>query len=242
VLDVGTGTGLLVLDARRRAGAEGLVVGIDVSEDCLRECAREAEAADQQAARLLLVQGDAVRLPFADSSFDAVTTRSVLAYVEDRRRAVEELHRVLRPGGRASVFEPVNKVYVAPNVRPGDPALSSIQPEHDRVVAHLDARSRFRERMDGFDERDLLREFEDAGFETVTLAYEHHHEGAHRGARWEAQTFVSTRPNPGTISYAEAARGVLGATADEHLERFVAILSSGRYRLAWAVAYIAAVK
>jgi hypothetical protein len=120
--------------------------------------------------------------------------------------------------------------------------VSSIQPEHDRVVAHVDARSRFRERMDGFDERDLLREFEDAGFETVTLAYEHHHEGAHRGARWEAQTFVSTRPNPGTISYAEAARGVLGAAADEHLERFVAILSSGRDRLAWAVAYIAAVK
>jgi arsenite methyltransferase len=171
-----------------------------------------------------------------------VTTRSVLAYVEDRQRAIQEMYRVLRPGGRASVFEPVNKVYVAPNARRGDPALSSIQPEHDRVVAHLDARSRFAERMEGFDERDLLREFDGAGFGTGTLTYEHHHERAHRGTRWEAQTFVSTRPNPGTISYAEAAREVLGTGASEHVARFAALLSSGRYRLAWAVAYIAAVK
>lgn len=215
---------------------------MDISEDCLRECARDAEGAAEGTAGLLLVQADALRLPFTDSSFHSVTTRSVLAYVEDRRLAIEELHRVLKSGGRASVFEPVNKVYVAPNVRPAYPVLASIQPEHDRVVAHLDARSQFLQRMNGFDERDLLHEFEGAGFHTITLTYEHHHESAHRGAGWEAQTFVSTRPNPGTISYEEAAREVLGPGADAHLERFVAILRAGYFRLVWAVAYIVAVK
>jgi ubiquinone/menaquinone biosynthesis C-methylase UbiE len=39
---------------------------------------------------------------------DAVTTRSVLIYVKDKRRASEEFHRVLKPGGRLSIFEPIN--------------------------------------------------------------------------------------------------------------------------------------
>ena len=45
----------------------------------------------------------------ADESVDVVTTRSVLIYVQDKPRAFEEFYRDLRPGGRVSLFEPINK-------------------------------------------------------------------------------------------------------------------------------------
>jgi len=45
-----------------------------------------------------------------DASVDVVTTRSVLIYVPDKRRTFEEFHRVLKPGGRLSIFEPINNV------------------------------------------------------------------------------------------------------------------------------------
>lgn len=96
--------------------------------------------------------------------------------------------------------------------------------------------------MDSFDERDLLEEFERAGFRTITLTYEHHDERAHRGARWEARTFLSTRPNPGTISYEEAAREVLGEGGGSSPGAFCVDPDRARYRLRWAVGYVAAVK
>ena len=46
--------------------------------------------------------------PIADESVDVVTTRSVVIYVTEKQRAFDEFHRVLRPGGRLSMFEPIN--------------------------------------------------------------------------------------------------------------------------------------
>ena len=49
--------------------------------------------------------------PIGDRSVDVVTTRSVLIYVEDKAAAFRALHRVLRPGGRFSIFEPINNYF-----------------------------------------------------------------------------------------------------------------------------------
>jgi len=109
VVDLGAGTGLLALEACRRVKRSGYVVAVDASADALSECKRQAEPAENVAPLGCLV-GDALRIPLASQSVDVVMTRSVLIYLADKQAGVRELYRVLKPKGRASIFEPINEV------------------------------------------------------------------------------------------------------------------------------------
>jgi arsenite methyltransferase len=106
LLDVGCGDGLIAFAGLER----GLrtVIGCDISEELLNEC--HTIAADLGVLdRCRFVQAGAEDLaPIDSASVDVVTTRSVLIYVQDKQRAFEEFFRVLRPGGRISLFEPIN--------------------------------------------------------------------------------------------------------------------------------------
>ena len=104
VLDVGAGTGLLVFGALDRIGTDGAVVALDISVDCLDEL--RATCDDPRVSYLV---GSAEVVPLPDESVDAVLTRSVLIYVTDKAEAAREFFRVLRSGGRLSIFEPVNR-------------------------------------------------------------------------------------------------------------------------------------
>jgi demethylmenaquinone methyltransferase/2-methoxy-6-polyprenyl-1,4-benzoquinol methylase len=96
VLDACCGTGDLAV-AAHRAGA-GEVVGLDFSEPML-ERARRKEASVEW------VQGDVLELPFPDGSFDSATVGFGVRNVDDLGRALDELRRVLRPGGRVGILE-----------------------------------------------------------------------------------------------------------------------------------------
>jgi arsenite methyltransferase len=104
VLDLGAGTGLLALGAVVRAGEDGDVFALDISVDALEELRRAADAP-----QLWYLIGDAQVLPLPDAFVDVAVTRSVLIHVADVERAVWELRRVLRPRGRISFFEPLNR-------------------------------------------------------------------------------------------------------------------------------------
>jgi demethylmenaquinone methyltransferase / 2-methoxy-6-polyprenyl-1,4-benzoquinol methylase len=95
VLDVCCGTGDLALAA---ASVGGRVTGLDFSE-------RMLERARRKAPELAWLQGDALSMPFDDGSFDAVTIGFGLRNLEDERRGLGELRRVLVPGGRLGVLE-----------------------------------------------------------------------------------------------------------------------------------------
>lgn len=101
LLDIGVGPGLLALELARAVGPEGQVVGIDISADMLAIARSRLEAFEQ--ARC--IEGDAARLDFPDATFDAAVSTQVHEYVSDMPRAMAELHRVLRPGGRALVLD-----------------------------------------------------------------------------------------------------------------------------------------
>jgi ubiquinone/menaquinone biosynthesis C-methylase UbiE len=244
LLDVGAGTGLIALDARRRTGWEGLVVALDISADALGEARRRAvDTVDE--APLHLVRADALDLPFADNAFDVVCTRSVLIYVKDKAAAIRELHRVLRPNGRASIFEPINDVARAHAWAGGrSPDMpASVEPEHGRIVAYLNDQSKDSGTMLGFDERDLVRWFVEAGFALVQLTYELTR-GQRPASRSAAEVLAGLRqrPNPGTPSYEEAAHAVLGDAVDQYLDRYVEVIRSTPSAHMSAVAYITAAR
>jgi SAM-dependent methyltransferase len=217
VLDVGAGTGLLALDAGRRVGEAGCVVALDVSHDALIECQRRRQPSDP----LRVVVGDAVSLPLPDECGDAVVARSVLIYVVDKARAATEFHRVLRPGGRVSIFEPINIQYEWF----ADVDLSDLEPARSHVLERWHTGGDPGGAMRGFDERDLMQHFAEAGFQSVELT----HEVSRRRTRarlQEVAAFLTVRPNPNMLSYEEAAREVLGDDADRHLVALVAALTS----------------
>jgi arsenite methyltransferase len=103
-LDLGAGTGLLTVGAAAHAGVDGDVYAVDVSVDAL-----DALRRSEPAPTIWYLIGEAEVLPLPDEFVDVAVTRSVLIHVDDLRRVVAELRRVLRRGGRISLFEPLNR-------------------------------------------------------------------------------------------------------------------------------------
>ncbi len=103
VLDLATGTGDVAL---RIAGThpDAQVTGVDPSENMLA-VGRHKVAAAGLAGRVVLVQGDAESLSFPDRSFDGVTIAFGIRNVPDRPRALREMARVCRRGGRVAILE-----------------------------------------------------------------------------------------------------------------------------------------
>ena len=103
VLDVGCGSGTDLLLAARRVGAGGRAIGVDMTDSMRRRATAGAAACG-----LFNVEvhaGDATRLPVQDRGVDVVISNGVLNLVPDKRAAVAEIARVLKPGGRAQIAD-----------------------------------------------------------------------------------------------------------------------------------------
>lgn len=101
LLDVGTGTGALLRELSLRPRPPGVVVGVDSSPQMLA-------AAGHLPSGWKLAEADARDLPFDDGSFEVVTATYLLHVLDrgDRARVIEEIARVLRPGGRLATVTP----------------------------------------------------------------------------------------------------------------------------------------
>ncbi|OQX14098.1 MAG: hypothetical protein BWK76_15230 [Desulfobulbaceae bacterium A2] len=97
VLEIGCGPGT---DLRQLSTAGFQTVAVDMTYNGIRLAQQHLSKFGQTAQ---LVLGNAERLPFDDSSFDCAWSAGVLHHVDDTHVAIDELHRVLRPGGRAVV-------------------------------------------------------------------------------------------------------------------------------------------
>ncbi len=109
-LDVAAGTAELSLVLARQAGPTGQVTGIDFSAEML-EVGREkvdairARRGGDRMAPISLVEGNALSLPFADGTFDCAASGFALRNVKDIPKAISEMARVVKPGGRVVVLE-----------------------------------------------------------------------------------------------------------------------------------------
>src|SRR5919108_1328950 len=174
VLDVGAGDGLIAFGALPLVGESGRVIFSDVSQDLLevsRGLARELDALDR--CEFLLARAEDLG-PVADESVDVVTTRSVVIYVEEKQRAFDTFRRVLRPGGRLSMFEPINRFtfpepddrYMGFDVTPIAGLVRRVKDAYNRLAGNGDST------LTDFDERDLIVFAQRAGFRKVELTYE----------------------------------------------------------------------
>jgi demethylmenaquinone methyltransferase/2-methoxy-6-polyprenyl-1,4-benzoquinol methylase len=105
VLDLATGSGDVAFALSRGLPRSVTILGMDFCQPMLDEAAKKQRSARGIYANVGFQQGDAMALPLADESFDAVTISFGLRNVADRHRSLTEMHRVLRPGGRLFVLE-----------------------------------------------------------------------------------------------------------------------------------------
>jgi arsenite methyltransferase len=245
LLDVGVGDGLIGLEALDRVGPDGRVIFSDVSRallECCREAVRSREALDR-AEFVTAASEDLAGIP--DESVDVATTRSVLIYVVDKPTAFASLYRVLRPGGRISLFEPINRLmFPEPDGRFCGYDLSSVGELVARVHAIFTAgEPADRTAMMGFDDRDLAKLAEEAGFDPVHVEC---HIDIERGGGDSAislEALLDGAPNPNAPTMREAVDAAL--TAPEQAQFMTALADAfedRRFIRRMAVAYLSATK
>jgi ubiquinone/menaquinone biosynthesis C-methylase UbiE len=202
MLDVGCGDGLIGLGALERGAS---VIFSDISQACLDDC---RAIAGPEAEYLL---ADATALGPVEA--DVVTTRSVLIYVDDKEKAFAEFFRVLRPGGRLSIFEPINRFCAADRRRTfGGLDVAGVEELLARVLREMDraeeAGGGLRSMTD-FGEYDLFEAAVAAGFETVRLETVVEQKPEPMIATRDWGTFLRSAPNPISPTVGEAVERAL---------------------------------
>jgi ubiquinone/menaquinone biosynthesis C-methylase UbiE len=145
VLDLGCGTGTLTLMIQR-AHPDARVFGIDVDPEILARARQKATRAHSQ---VVFDQGVAFQLPYRDRSFDRVLSSLVIHHLtdENKRRAILEAYRILKPGGEIHIFDF------------GEP--------HNALARLIAAGMRHSERVAGNVDGLLPQYLRDAGFDQV---------------------------------------------------------------------------
>ena len=240
LLDVGCGDGLIGFGALERGA--GRVIFSDISEKLLDVCRRLADGEP----RAEFVQAGAEDLrAIQDGSVDVVTTRSVIIYVADKSRAFAEFFRVLRPRGRLSMFEPINRfAYPEPDGLYMGIEMGELWPLARRVRDRYNAMAGDETAMIDFDERDLLELAHEAGFEKADVLLEARIE---RGLLWDGKPsfdrMLRIAPNPNAPALEEVLDAEL---TPEERENFLAYVrpryEAGDMTGRSAVAYLRATK
>jgi arsenite methyltransferase len=243
VVDVGAGDGLLAFGALDRIGPSGHVIFADISQDLLDHCRRAAAAEGLlDRCRFVLASADGLT-GVADESVDVVTTRSVLIYVKDKAATMREFYRVLKPGGRVSLFEPINVLMSL-----ADPDLfagfdvTAVKAHAAKVEALYESiQPPGEDPMLDFDERDLVRHAQDAGFAEVNLELRVTVKTRTEPMSWDLFTRISGNPLVPAVGEAMDI-ALTPQEAAEFTEHLRPLVESGTGRQRRAVAYLTASK
>ncbi|HEY7347549.1 MAG TPA: methyltransferase domain-containing protein [Ktedonobacterales bacterium] len=245
MLDVGTGDGLIAFGGLPQVGEQGQVIFSDISQDLLdhsQALAGQMSVLD----RCQFVRASADDLtPLADASVDVVTTRSVLIYVAAKQQAFHEFYRVLKPGGRISLFEPINRfAYPEPGNRFFGYNVTPVQGIADKVKAGYgllikNETEAYGPMMD-FGEYDLFRFAEKAGFGEIHLHVQVDMKPM-EPAKWD--TFRQSAPNPLAPTLEEVLQAALTpAEAEQFANHLSPLVERGQGTTRMAVAYLWAIK
>jgi ubiquinone/menaquinone biosynthesis C-methylase UbiE len=224
VLDISCGTGLSTFPMAKAVGSNGSVTGVDISEGMIVEAAAMARERGIDNVSFHRMDAEALELP--DASFDVAVNSLGLMYVPDPDRALREMNRVLRPGGRALAL-----VWG----RRRECGWAEIFPIVDRRVAS-DVCPMFYQLGTG---QNLQRSFEQAGFDNlktdrfnVTLKFESEEEaltGAFMGG-------------PVALAYGKFSEAVRQEVHAEYLESIEPYRNGSGYDIPGEFVIVAGVK
>ena len=240
VLDLGCGGGLLGIAALTQGGVARAVF-VDPSPELLSHAEAAARALGFSP-RCSFINACADEIPVAvGEPVDAVLCRSVLIHIRHKREIFQAVHDLLRPGGRLSLFEPLNRwTYAeAPNrfwgydVSEVAAIAAKLKALYDRCIApDLDP-------MVDFDEHDLRRLIEDAGFRRLRMRVEWKSDTLTRPRVWK--TFAEMQWNPRSPSLAEAMESELSpAERIQLIAHLQPLVERGDGKTRWSAVYAAA--
>lgn len=131
VLDLGTGTGVLIPMLIEAVGSSGFVTAVDFAPKMLVEARKKFKWPN-----LIFLEGDAEDIPLEDQAVDEVVCNSAFPHFNDFRQAAQEMCRVLKSGGRVTVFHPHNSEYIN-NLHQslGGAVRNCLLPEEDEMYA-----------------------------------------------------------------------------------------------------------
>ncbi len=119
VLDLGSGAGLDAIIAAWQVGPEGKVIGLDLNPNM---CERAKANAAATGTTMECHEGQMERIPLPDDSVDVVISNGVINLSFQKRKVIEEVYRVLRPGGRVSIADIVSAKQLSQSIV-NDPKL-----------------------------------------------------------------------------------------------------------------------
>jgi arsenite methyltransferase len=253
VLDIGSGDGLIAFGALPLVGTSGKVIFCDISAPLLQHCQKLAQQMGVLE-RCEFLHTSAENLQCIETStIDVVTMRSVLIYIRDRSRVLQEFYRVLKPGGRLSLFEPIHSFtrLEAPHLFYGYDVTPILPIMQKLLAAYAQIHPAQTEVMMSLTEQNLFKVVEEAGFAEVYMEVQialmpgrknsNPDQPGPNGPTWD--TFLQTAPHPFAPPLANMLDKVL--TADE-VERFTAymrpLVKSNQRVDKWEIAALRAVK
>ena len=220
LLDVGCGDGLIAFGALEKVETSRVVFS-DISQDLLNNAqsiAREMQVSHR--CEFLRASADDLSA-IRDASIHVVTARSVLIYVSAKQKAFDEFFRVLKPNGRLSIFEPINRfAWPEPSQFFSGYDVTPVIEIAEKVKAlFLRLQPQDLDPMLNFDERDLIAFSERAGFREIHLELRVQIKPPTEFTSWE--TFIRVAGNPKIPTLEEAINQTL---TSQEAEKFVAHL------------------
>ncbi|NOT03559.1 MAG: class I SAM-dependent methyltransferase [Anaerolineales bacterium] len=203
LLDVGCGDGLIAFGALEKSKTAKVIFS-DVSQDLLNHAqsiAQEMNIIDRCKFICAPAEDHSV---IGNESVEVITTRSVLIYVAAKQQAFNEFYRILKPQGRLSIFEPINRFrYPEPSHIFGGYDVTNVSEIAQKVKAvYHKIQPPDNDPMLDFDERDLITFAEKASFKEIHLDLQVEIKPKNNDVSWEVMLRTASNPKIPTLEEA----------------------------------------